>query len=385
VLGSHAGHRGLACATLAAGSAFQGKRRGADSARRLAAAGSIAQEDIMPTPQRVIVIGASAGGVEPLLDVLGPLPADFPAAICVVLHMSPHMESNLPRILRNNGRLDAVHPQTGWPLEPGVIYVGCPDHHLLIEAQGKVAMAKGPKENRFRPSIDALFRSAAYNHGPHVIGVILSGALDDGTAGLWSIKRLGGMAIVQRPSDAYFDAMPMNALEYVDADYTVPAVEMPALLQRLVARDVAPRPALEPEFEHRMVREIEIATEGEAFQKGVMNFGPLTPFTCPECHGVLVRICDGKLSRFRCHTGHAFSKSALLEGVMDSAEELMVQTMRSLEEAVMLLNEIAANLESSGDIDRARTFYAKAKELEARSKSFQGEVLEHETFSSDNL
>src|SRR5688572_25460972 len=143
--------------------------------------------------QYVVVIGASAGGVESLREVVKGLPADLPAAVFVVLHISPFQPSSLPEILSRSGPLPACHPEDGAKIEAGRIYTAPPDHHLLIE-RGRVAVAKGPKENRFRPSIDALFRSAAYSYGPKVIGIVLSGALDDGTSGLWSIKRLGGTA-----------------------------------------------------------------------------------------------------------------------------------------------------------------------------------------------
>src|SRR3954465_10223325 len=155
----------------------------------------------MNAPHRIIVLGASAGGVESLKDVLCELPADLPAAICVVLHVPAYQPSALPTILSNCGNLPAVHPKDGATIEEGRIYVAPPDHHLLVE-KGYLAVKKGPKENRFRPSIDALFRSAAYQYGPRCIGVVLSGALDDGTSGLWSVKRLGGIAIIQEPNDA---------------------------------------------------------------------------------------------------------------------------------------------------------------------------------------
>src|SRR5256714_8926179 len=272
----------------------------------------------MERSQRSIVIGASAGGVEALQDVVARLPADLPAPACVVLHVAPYVASFLPAILSRAGSLPAVHPPNGTPLEPGVIYVAPPDHHLLIE-DGALAVTKGPKENRFRPSIDALFRSAAYVYGPRAIGVILSGALDDGTSGLWSIKHRGGIAIVQEPNQARFETMPRTALAYVAVDYHLPATEIGALLGRLVQEPLAPGGAMDAETERRMAIEVEIATENDSFHKGIMKLGTLTPFTCPECHGVLVQIAEGEMSRFRCHTGHAYTDSALLESVMEKA------------------------------------------------------------------
>jgi len=149
----------------------------------------------MATPRRVVVVGAPAGGVESLQTLVGALPADFPAPVFIVLHISPTQSSNLPLILSRSGPLPATHPCDGQRIEACHIYVAPPDHHLLVDGE-TVAVTKGPRENRFRPSIDALFRSAAYTFGSQAIGVILSGALEDGTSGLWTIKRRGGTAIV---------------------------------------------------------------------------------------------------------------------------------------------------------------------------------------------
>jgi two-component system, chemotaxis family, protein-glutamate methylesterase/glutaminase len=337
----------------------------------------------MPSEQ-AIVIGASAGGIESLREVVSRLPADLPAPVFVVLHVAPFVASTLPEILSRSGPLRASHPQDGTEIKRGVIYVAPPDHHLLIEGD-KVAVKKGPKENRFRPSIDALFRSAAYIYGARAIGVILSGALDDGTSGLWSIKRMGGIAIVQQPNNARFESMPRSALEYVDADHNVPADEIGPLLEHLVRDRVVTDIRVESEISLRMRKEVEIAAEDGAFHKGIMDLGTLTPFTCPECHGVLVKLSEGKMSRFRCHTGHAYTDSALLEGVMESTGEMLWQLMRSLEEAVMLLKHTGQHLETAGDTKRAKIFLAKAAELEKRSNTFHDQVLSHESLSGDNL
>ena len=338
----------------------------------------------MEPTQRSIVIGASAGGVEALQAVVARLPAELPAPVFVVLHLPPYAASALPEILTRAGPLPAIHPPDGTPIKAGVIYVAPPDHHLLIEA-GAVAVKKGPKENRFRPSVDALFRSAAYVCGPRAIGVILSGALDDGTSGLWSIKRLGGITIVQQPSQAQVDTMPRSALEYVEVDYTLPAAEISALLGHLVQEPLPPGMREASETTTRMATEVQVAAEGGAFQKGIMQLGELTPFTCPECHGVLVRIVEGKMSRFRCHTGHAYSDSALLEAVMETTGEMLWQVIRSFEEAAMLLNHMGHHLREAGAIGRAEIFFAKARALEQRSRTYHADVLQHESLSGDNL
>jgi two-component system chemotaxis response regulator CheB len=246
-------------------------------------------------------------------------------------------------------------------------------------------VTKGPKENRFRPSIDALFRSAAYRYGPRVIGVVLSGALDDGTSGLWSVKRMGGTAIIQEPSDARFESMPKSALEYVKPDHKLPAREIGALLPQLLEREIVAPTPVDQKLKEQMELEIGIAVEDDAFRKGVFDGPELTPFTCPECHGALVKIVEDRFVRFRCHTGHAYTDNALLEGVMETTGEMLWQVMRSLEEAVMLLNQMGQMRQVAGDADRAQVFFDKAAELEMRSNTFHDTVLKHESLSRDNL
>jgi two-component system chemotaxis response regulator CheB len=334
--------------------------------------------------ERAIVIGASAGGIEALKEVVCQIPTNLPAPVFVVVHIPPFVASSLPEILSNAGPLPAVHPQDGRKIDAGFIYVAPPDHHLLIE-KSSMAVKKGPKENRFRPSIDALFRSAAYVCGPRAIGVVLSGALDDGTSGLWSIKRLGGIAIVQQPNQARFESMPRNALDYVEVDYNLPSADIGALLGHLANEQPVPGVVVESEIKTRMAKEVQIAAEDGAFQKGIMELGTLTPFTCPECHGALVKIAEGKMSRFRCHTGHAYTDNALLEAVMETTGEMLWQVIRSFEEGVMLLKHMGQHLQDAGDSARAEIFFAKAREVEKRSKTFHSAVLNHESLSADNL
>src|SRR6185369_4969976 len=184
-------------------------------------------------PKRdIIVIGASSGGIEALRVLVGDLPRDFAASIFVVVHTGPGAPGVLHHILNRAGTVKAIDPTDGQEIKPGRIYVAPPDHHLILEP-GKICLSRGPKENRFRPAVDPLFRSAAQVYGPRVIGVILSGGLDDGTAGLWALKKLGGTAIVQDPGDALFPSMPVNALRYVSVDYSVPIRDLGALLVRL--------------------------------------------------------------------------------------------------------------------------------------------------------
>jgi len=186
---------------------------------------------IMPG-RDIIVVGASAGGVEALIKVVHGLPADLPAAIFVVLHIPAQGSSLLPDILNRAGPLKAIHPTDNAEIERGHIYIAPPDHHLLVE-QGHVRIVRGPRENRHRPAIDLTMRSAALSYGPRTIGVILTGALDDGTAGLRAIKLRSGLAVIQDPKDALYSSMPRSALEHIQVDYCVPLAEIGPLLTQL--------------------------------------------------------------------------------------------------------------------------------------------------------
>src|SRR5262245_32648369 len=183
----------------------------------------------------IIVLGASAGGIEALTDLVPQLPAALPVAIFVVVHLPPHSPSILPRLLTQAGPLPATHATDGEAIQPGHIYVAPPDFHLLL-TPGTVRVVRGPQENLCRPAIDPLFRSAAAAYGPRAIGVILTGSLRDGTAGLLTIKQRGGVAVVQDPADALFPNMPRSALEYVDVDYCVPLAELAGVLARVAAQ-----------------------------------------------------------------------------------------------------------------------------------------------------
>lgn len=330
------------------------------------------------TGPRIIVIGASAGGVQALQDLVGGLPANLPAAVLVVLHVPPHSPSALPAILSRAGALPARHPQDGEALETGHIYVAPPDCHLLLDGE-RLAVKKGPKENRSRPAVDALFRSAAYTHGEGVIGVILSGLLDDGTSGLWTIKRLGGTAVVQRPEDAQYDSMPRSALQHVDVDHVVPVDEMADLLTRLVQAptpDFPPAKELDGRQRERLQIEVQVAAQESAYQLGIMGLGDLSPLTCPECHGVLVRVEEDTLTRYRCHTGHAYTADTLLAELTESVEAKSYQVLRALEESAMLLRNLSGRFEREGDHVTGQAFLEQARVTERRTHTIR-EVIFH--------
>lgn len=328
-----------------------------------------------------IVIGASAGGLQPLREVVAQLPADLPAPVFVAMHLPANHKSYLPEILSSTGPLPALHPQDQAKIEAGSIYVAVPDHHLLVD-NGYVAVKRGPKENGFRPSIDALFRSAAYTYGPGAIGVVLSGALHDGTSGLWSIKRLGGTAIVQEPDQALYPSMPRSALEYIDADHQALSTEIGPLLARLT-REQPPQEEMAgnglAEDVRRLAIETQLAAGVSLPEKTVLELGPLTQFTCPECHGSLVRITEGGVFRFRCHTGHGFSAEALLDSLLESIGEQMWQTVRGYQEASMLLGHIGRHMQDHGGSAQADVFLSKARELDRQAGRLQRIATERES------
>jgi len=301
--------------------------------------------------------------VDALRKLVSSLPGDLPAAVFVVLHRPPDQPSLLAEILSSAGQLPAENAIDGEPIVAGRVYVAPPDQHMLIE-QNHVRLTTGPKENRFRPAIDPLFRSAAYGYGPRVIGVVLTGNLDDGTAGLWAIKDRGGIAIVQDPEEAPFPSMPRTAMSQVDVDYCLPMREIGPTLVTLSAQPAEGG----AEVSEHMEIETRIALEDNALEAGVMKLGKLSPFTCPECHGILLQIQDGELIRFRCHTGHAYSINSLLDDVTESVEISLWNALRAMDENLLVLRHLADHLNQQNDTATAGQIEQQAQEMRQRSQ-----------------
>ena len=323
----------------------------------------------------IIVVGASIGGLEALRSLVAGLPRDLPAALFVVWHLAPDSPALLPELLERAGPLPAMHPHDGEAIQPGRIYVAPPDQHLLL-APGQARLSRGPKENRFRPAIDPLFRSAAAAYGPRVIGVMLSGALDDGTAGMEAVKARGGITVIQDPREAINPAMPQSVLAHVVVDHVVPAAAIGPLLA-----EIAPRAAVEAGREpmtQNMEIETRIALEENALGAGVMKLGELSPYTCPECHGTLLQLNTGGILRFRCHTGHAYSVDSLLAAVSGSIEETLWSAVRGIEERVLLLRHVAGHIGDNGERAKADQLLAHAREAEQQVELVRLAVLRHE-------
>jgi two-component system chemotaxis response regulator CheB len=292
----------------------------------------------------IIVIGASAGGVEALRRLCAALPADLPAAVLVVQHLSPSARSVLPQLLARVGPLPATSPRDGERLEKGRIYVAGPDHHLLLRA-GHVLVRRGPYENRTRPAVNALFRSAAIAYGARVIGVVLTGLLDDGTDGLIAIKAVGGTSVVQDPEDAEWPSMPRNALQRDHVDHAVPLDRMGALLSRLSREEAGPSI---PAPEDYMVEDRIAAQDFASIEQGLETPGRASPISCPDCGGVLNQIDKDKEIRFRCQVGHAFTPLGLAAAQADELERALGVAVRTHRDRLRLFQQMKVSASDRG-------------------------------------
>jgi two-component system chemotaxis response regulator CheB len=283
----------------------------------------------------IIVVGASAGGVEALKDLVHRLPVDLRAAVFVVLHRTTSGRSLLPSILARAGKLPVFDAEDWMPIEHGRVYVAPVDHHLLVE-NGQARVVRGPKENRHRPAIDPLFRSAAWGYGPRVVGVVLSGTLDDGSVGLWAIKTCGGVTVVQDPQEAAYPEMPANAMRHVEVDHCLPIAEIASLLTRLASEPTKSAPSSVP-------HEIQVGNEMVTMNGDMDDMaavGKLSAFTCPACRGALWELSEGDLLHYRCHVGHAFSAESLLADQSESVEQALFTALRALEEKSAILHRM---------------------------------------------
>ncbi len=331
----------------------------------------------MPT-RDIVVIGASVGGIEALREIVKGLPPDFAGSIFVVVHLSPETPSILPEILERTGRIPASHPDDGEQIKGGHIYVAPPDYHMLLRREG-IRLSRGPRENRYRPAIDPLFRSAARTFGKRVVGVVLSGLLDDGAAGMVAIKSRGGAAIIQDPDDAMFGDMPRNAARYIKPDRVLPVNEIAGALVELVGE--APRRGLaavgDPkpsEKEDELEREIRAAEADADEMDDKDQTGTPSRLACPDCHGVLWEIDDNGLLRYRCRVGHAYTADVLLKQQSESIEGALWAAIRALEESASLsenLAERASKHHHTAMIER----YCSASEDKRRNAAILRDLL----------
>ena len=278
------------------------------------------------TGHDIVVIGASSGGVEALFEIAAGLPSDFPAAVFMALHMGAGFASRLPELLSQRGPLRATHAMHGEAIVPGRIYVAPPDNHLMLRP-GYLHVVRGPKENGHRPAVDALFRTAAMVYGPRVIGVVLTGYLDCGTAGMLSIKARGGLAVVQDPRDAIVPDMPRSVIRHVAVDHVAPLRDIPGLLSRLVSEPPGAAPAHLP----GALMELEGDEPGVAAE-----------IVCPSCQGKLTESALNGFQIFHCHVGHAFSLESVAAEQADEIERALWAAVRALEEGAALARRLAS-------------------------------------------
>jgi two-component system, chemotaxis family, protein-glutamate methylesterase/glutaminase len=328
----------------------------------------------------IVVIGASAGGVEALLRLCSMLKPDLNASVFIVLHTSPQAPGLLPGILSRRSALPVLYPEDGQAFAPNTIYIAPPNRHLVLRPEG-IQVSSGPKVNLFRPSIDTLFRSAAQSFEERVVGVMLTGTLFDGTAGLQEIQRRGGLTVVQDPQEATFPGLPMNAIRSLEVDYILNLAEIAVVLHRLASFEesfVDDRPV------NRAVNETTVQTGPEEGDETTMQDDPLhdneqaqtdmdlftraqdasprTLLTCPECGGVLRETLDGKMYRYTCHEGHSYSSEAMLIGQNDALEKALWVAERALRERAMLLQRMKARAERHGHERVANQYADKAEQ-----------------------
>lgn len=313
----------------------------------------------------IVVIGASAGGVEALSALFSLVAPETPACFLVVLHVPDRGTSMLPEILSRRGRFRAVHAREGDPVEPRRVYVAPPGFHLLV-GRGHVRLVRGPRENGSRPAVDPLFRTAAAAYGPRVVGVVLSGTLDDGAAGLQAVKRCGGTAVAQDPAEALYGGMPRSAMQNVEVDHVLPLAGIAALLERLAATEAREEPG-GGEVPDRMRGEIGAVELDARELSGNDHPGTPSGYTCPECHGGLREVSDGELVRFRCRVGHAYSVETLLSEQSTALEAALWTALVALEEGASLSRGMAERMDRRGQPRLAARYRAEAEETEQRA------------------
>jgi two-component system chemotaxis response regulator CheB len=324
----------------------------------------------MADPNRLVVIGGSAGAVTALTELVGQLSEDIDAAFLIVLHFPSNATSALAKILDRQGRLPAVAARDGDKIEAGKILVAVPDHHLIVY-RGEVGLTRGARENSHRPAVDPLFRTAARSYGPAVIGVVLSGVLDDGAAGMIAIKRMGGIGIVQDPADAMYDAMPMNAIRHAAVDHVLPVAQMGDRIAELAD---TPAPPMEVDVPPRMEMEARVAELDDGVLHGDDRPGSPSVYSCPSCAGTLWEIDEGDLMRFRCRVGHAWSSESLLAEKRDSLEAALWAAMRALEESASLSRRMGERADRHHNPLTRERFRVQAQDA-ARQADLIREVL----------
>lgn len=319
----------------------------------------------------IVVVGASAGGVDALQKLFSQFPTDLQASFFVVLHIPPNSSSSLANLIDRASPLKSQTAEDNMPIQPGHIYVAPPDYHLLVKPDC-MRLYRGPRENRHRPAIDPLFRSAAVAYRAQTIGVILTGYLDDGTSGLLAIKRCGGIVMVQDPQDADYSDMPNNAISAVEVDYQLPLHKMGKVIQQ-IAEQPAPLVETVPE---------DIAMEAKVAEQTMSNIsrenelGHLVPMSCPECSGPLWQIDSDQVKRYRCHVGHGFTAKALMASQDELLEQALWAAMRTMEEQANIAITMAQSEKDQGRSRSAEVYEERSKTSQAHAQVIRKLLME---------
>lgn len=319
---------------------------------------------------RIIVIGGSAGALEVLQQLLRDVPRDLNAAVFVTTHLSSFESSNLPAILARSTTWRVVGAHECQPIERGVIYVAVPDRHLMATRRG-VRVTRGPKESRARPSVDVLFRSAALDFAQRTIAVVLTGALDDGTAGAWAVKDRGGQVVVQDPHSADFPSMPQSVLHHVRVDAVCAVSGLAGEIVRMVGGALSSHAAT---ASPALQLETAIALEANSLELGSLQLGRPSHLTCPDCHGTLNEIQNGTLVRYRCHTGHAYSTLSLLAQAKEASGDALWSAIRALEERLILLRGLVERAPVDGGKHEAELAQCESLVTQVRLIAFQADA-----------
>ena len=311
----------------------------------------------------IVVIGASAGGVEALRTLIPRLPADLPAAVFVVLHIPPTAPAVLPRLIAKHSAMQVGHATDGALIEHGRVYMAPPDRHLLVKRK-HVSLVHGPRENGVRPAIDPLFRTAARAHGARVVAVLLSGTLDDGVAALEIVRRRGGVVAAQDPEEALFGSLPKNAIDRDLVDHVCTLDELATLIERLACEPLpATAESLMSGTENDEQDPLELATR----VPGSEPRGELTPHTCPECQGSMwVQQVEG-YARFQCRVGHAYSEEFMVTEKSAAVEAAMWTALTAIEEHIALTRRMEERAREAGSAIRAELYGSRAADLDRQA------------------
>jgi two-component system chemotaxis response regulator CheB len=332
----------------------------------------MAQEQRWMAGRDVVVVGGSAGALEALRELVGRLPAGLPAAVLVTFHLPAGRRSRMPAILGRSGPLAAGHGHDGEPLLPGRIYVAPPDRHLLV-LDGRIRLGAGPREHGFRPAVDPLFRSAASAYGERVVAVVLSGMLDDGTAGLLAVKRRGGVAVVQDPAEARYDGMPTSAIRHVAVDHVRPVAGIATLLVELTTRSGEEQPMGSGNDGDELEREVALSLSATGVPSSRPGEGWVpSAFSCPDCNGVLWARRDGELDRWRCRVGHQFSPQSLAHHQADRIDGALWALLKDVEEQAEFTGRMSQAAAEHGHRRDARYWRRQAERAEQTAAKLRG-------------